>query len=80
MFAAILKNTVLITGIALLAIIVVVYILILYIFVSVSYSSGSNYTETLRRFGKYIWNHLVEILIFLSIILVVSYLVTTTLG
>lgn len=79
MFAFILKKTVLITGVAILAIIVVVYILIIYIFVNVSYSSGTNYVDTLRRFAKYLWRHLVEILVFLGILLVVSYLITQTL-
>ncbi|MDX9888985.1 MAG: hypothetical protein RBS51_06985 [Anaerovoracaceae bacterium] len=80
MFRIVLERTVLITGIAILAIIVVIYILIIYIFVNVSYSAGANYLDTLRRFARYIWNHLVEILVFLGILLVVSYLITQTLG
>jgi hypothetical protein len=80
MFSIILEKTVLITGIAILAIIVVVYILIIYIFVNVSYSAGTNYADTLRRFAKYLWHHLVEIFVFLGILVVVAYLITQALS
>jgi mannose/fructose/N-acetylgalactosamine-specific phosphotransferase system component IID len=80
MFTTVLKNTMLITGIAFFAVIVIIYILIIYIFVNASYSSGGNYVETLRRFGKYILHHLVEILVFLGILIAASYLISQALG
>lgn len=80
MFSLILKNTVLISGIVILAVIVVMYILIIYIFVNVSYSTGSNYADTLRRFGRYLLRHLVEITVFLGILVAVSYLISQALA
>ena len=76
MFLSILKNTVLITGIAIVAVIIVIYILILYVFVNVSSVAGASYGESLRRFAKYIWNHLLEIVVFLGIMVTVSYLIS----
>jgi len=75
MFWTILKSTFLITGGALLVLILGVYALILYIFVSVSYSTGSSMTEFVRRFKEGIQSHLLEIIIFVMILFVISYLV-----
>lgn len=75
MFWTILKSTFLITGGVLLVVILGVYALILYIFVSVSYSTGTSMTEFVRRFKEGIQSHLVEIIIFVMILFVISYLV-----
>ncbi|MFA7662203.1 MAG: hypothetical protein WCX59_05250 [Anaerovoracaceae bacterium] len=75
MFWTILKSTFLITGGVLLVVILGVYALILYIFVSVSYSTGTSMTEFVRRFKEGIQSHLLEIIIFVMILFVISYLV-----
>ena len=75
MFWTILKSTFLITGGVLLVVILGVYALILYIFVSVSYSTGTSMAEFVRRFKEGIQSHLLEIIIFVMILFVISYLV-----
>ena len=75
MFWTILKSTFLITGGVLLVVILGVYALILYIFVSVSYSTGTSMTEFVRRFKEGIQSHLLEIIIFVMILFIISYLV-----
>jgi hypothetical protein len=75
MFWTILKSTFLITGGVLLVVILGVYALILYIFVSVSYSTGTSMTEFVRRFKEGIQSHLLEIIIFVMILFVISYMV-----
>ncbi len=75
MFWTILKSTFLITGGVLLVVILGVYALILYIFVSVSYSTGTSMTEFVRRFKEGIQSHLLEIMVFVMILFVISYLI-----
>ena len=75
MFWTILESTFLITGGVLLVVILGVYALILYIFVSVSYSTGTSMTEFVRRFKEGIQSHLLEIIIFVMILFVISYMV-----